>query len=208
MEAKQAIRQGDGAEAQRQLADARTWLDQTAAAWRAVNERIPQRERLTSPSRKTSAAGLLSTLDPAELRREVDDLAERCDELIAAPNTAATGSTTSINSTWPSRTSTTRKQKPEARRPTASANAFIRRFCKSFTRLLSERRFTKPSKNCKPISMSGSPTTTKNGRTAEDIATAKRQRKPSKTPSTSPKKKCSTRPYRQFRKIGNSCQVK
>jgi hypothetical protein len=39
---------------------------------------------LASPTRKTSTAGLLSTLDPAELRQEVDDLAERCDELIAA----------------------------------------------------------------------------------------------------------------------------
>ena len=49
-----------------------------------MNQRIPRNERLASPTRKTSTAGLLSTLDPAELRQEVDDLAERCDELIAA----------------------------------------------------------------------------------------------------------------------------
>ena len=84
MGAKRAIRQGDRAEAQGQLAEARTRLDQAAAAWRAVNERIPQRDRLASPTRKTSTADLLSTLDPVELRQEVDDLAERCDELIAA----------------------------------------------------------------------------------------------------------------------------
>ncbi|UCF66336.1 MAG: hypothetical protein JSV80_11110, partial [Acidobacteriota bacterium] len=84
MTARRAIRQGDRAEAQRRLTEARASLEQATAAWTAVNRRIPQRQRLASPTRKTSAAGLLSTLEPAELRQEVDDLAERCDELIAA----------------------------------------------------------------------------------------------------------------------------
>jgi len=83
MAARQAIRHRDRQEVQRQLATARTLLDKAAPAWSAVNQRIPRNERLASPTRKTSTAGLLSTLDPAELRQEVDDLAERCDELIA-----------------------------------------------------------------------------------------------------------------------------
>jgi hypothetical protein len=84
MAARRAIQQGNQPEAARQLADARTRLDQAAAAWSALNRQIPQSQRLASPTRKTSTAGLLSTLDPASLRREVDDLAARMDELIAA----------------------------------------------------------------------------------------------------------------------------
>jgi hypothetical protein len=84
MVARQAIRQGDRAEALRQLAAARSLLDQTAPAWSALNGQIPQNRRLASPTRKTSTAGLLSTLDPTELRKEVDDLSARMDQFIAA----------------------------------------------------------------------------------------------------------------------------
>ena len=84
MAAHLAIQQGDRPEALRQLAAARVLLDQNAPAWSALNRQIPQKQRLTSPTRKTSTAGLLSTLDPAELRKEIDDLAARMDELIAA----------------------------------------------------------------------------------------------------------------------------
>ena len=74
MAARRAIQQGDRSEALRQLALARRLLDQEAPAWSALNKQIPQRQRLASPTRKTSTAGLLSTLDPAELRKEIDDL--------------------------------------------------------------------------------------------------------------------------------------
>jgi len=84
MAVQRAIRQGDRSEAARQLTTARTLLDREAPAWSAFNKQIPQQQRLASPTRKTSTAGLLSTLDPAELRKEVDDLAARMDELIAA----------------------------------------------------------------------------------------------------------------------------
>jgi len=84
MAARRAIQQGDRSEALRQLAAARTLLDGTASAWSALNKQIPQNQRLASPTRKTSTAGLLSTLEPAALRQEIDDLAARTDELIAA----------------------------------------------------------------------------------------------------------------------------
>ncbi|HUT94837.1 MAG TPA: LamG-like jellyroll fold domain-containing protein [Thermoguttaceae bacterium] len=84
MAARLAIQQSDRPEALRQQAAARSLLDQDAPAWSALNRQIPQNRRLTSPTRKTSTAGLLSTLDPAELRKEIDDLTSRMDELIAA----------------------------------------------------------------------------------------------------------------------------
>ena len=84
MAARRAVQQGDRSEAVRQLAAARSLLDREASTWSALNERIPQRRRLASPTRKTSTAGLLSTLDPAELRQEIDDMTGRLDEAIAA----------------------------------------------------------------------------------------------------------------------------
>jgi hypothetical protein len=84
MAARRAIQQGDRSEATRQLMEARVSLDEAAPVWSALNKLIPQSQRLTSPTRKTSTAGLLSTLDPAELRKEADDLAARMDESIAA----------------------------------------------------------------------------------------------------------------------------
>ena len=84
MAARRSIQQGDRSEALRQLAAARTLLDQEASAWSALNKQIPQNRRLASPTRKTSTAGLLSTLDLAELRKEIDDLTGRLDEAIAA----------------------------------------------------------------------------------------------------------------------------
>lgn len=84
MATRRAIRHGDRPEAVRQLAAARTLLDQAAPAWSALNKKIPQNRRLASPTRKTTTAGLLSTLDPATLHREIDDLAARLDESIAA----------------------------------------------------------------------------------------------------------------------------
>ena len=84
MAARQTIRQGDRPEALRQLAAARSLLDQLAPAWSALNKQIPQSQRLASPTRKTSTAGLLSTLDLDDLRTEIDDLTARMDELIAA----------------------------------------------------------------------------------------------------------------------------
>lgn len=84
MAARRAIQQGDRSEALRQLAAARSLLDQEAPTWSALNKQIPQNRRLASPTRKTSTAGLLSTINPAELRAEIDDLAGRLDEAIAA----------------------------------------------------------------------------------------------------------------------------
>ncbi len=84
MSARRAIQQGDRSEAMRQLANARSLLDQAAPGWTTLNKQIPQNQRLTSPARKTSTAGLLSTLDPANLRKQIDDLTARTDELIAA----------------------------------------------------------------------------------------------------------------------------
>ena len=84
MAARQAIQQGDRPEALRQLATARSLLDQDAPAWSTLNRQIPQNQRLTSPTRKTSTAGLLSTLDPVDLRMEIDDLSSRMEQLIAA----------------------------------------------------------------------------------------------------------------------------
>ena len=84
MAARRAIQQGDRSEALRQLAAARSLLDHEAPTWSALNKQIPQNRRLASPTRKTSTAGLLSTLDPAELRKEIDDLTGRLDEAIAA----------------------------------------------------------------------------------------------------------------------------
>ncbi|MBE3096950.1 MAG: hypothetical protein IMZ44_07440 [Planctomycetes bacterium] len=84
MAARRAIQQGDRAEAERRLAAAQAHLDQAAPEWAALNRKIPQNRRLASPTRKTSTAGLLSTLDVAELRKEADDLAQRSNELIAA----------------------------------------------------------------------------------------------------------------------------
>lgn len=84
MAARRAIQQGNRSEAQHQLALAGRLLDQETTAWSALNKQIPQRQRLAAPTRKTSTAGLLSTLDPRELRQEIVDLTASLDERIAA----------------------------------------------------------------------------------------------------------------------------
>jgi len=84
MAARQAIQQGDRTEAHRQFAAARTLLDRETPAWAALNKKFSMNQRLISPHGKATTDGLLSTLDTEELRKETDDLAARCDELIAA----------------------------------------------------------------------------------------------------------------------------
>lgn len=84
MAARRAIQQGNRSEAQHKLALAGRLLDQEAPAWSALNKQIPQRQRLAAPTRQTSTAGLLSTLDPTKLRQELVALTTSLDERIAA----------------------------------------------------------------------------------------------------------------------------
>jgi hypothetical protein len=79
--------------------------------------------------------------------------------VLAAPSSAAARAT-NTNSISPSRTSTTAERKPRARRPTGSASASTGRCSTSSTAWRSARRSIAGSKNCRPISTPGCPSTT------------------------------------------------
>ncbi len=82
--ARRAIEHGDRAEVQRHLSAARDALAQAAPEWAAIQKRAPRDKLFASYLRKTAAPGYLSQLDLAELQKEVDDLWERREVLIAA----------------------------------------------------------------------------------------------------------------------------
>ena len=71
------------------------------------------------------------------------------------------GKATSTSSTWRSRISITAAPRPRARRPMESASASIARCWMSSTGSRSAKRSIARSKSCRPISMLGSPTTTR-----------------------------------------------
>jgi hypothetical protein len=64
----------------------------------------------------------------------------------------------------PDTISSTPRRRCVIRKPTVSASASTRRFCRSFTKWHSERRFTPRSRNCKPTWTSGFATTTSSAR--------------------------------------------
>src|SRR6476619_5561428 len=90
------------------------------------------------------------------------------------------------SSTWPSRTSTTAEPRQEARKPTASVSASTKPSCRNSIRWRSANASTPASSSCRPTSMPGSPGTTNSDHIRGAGATAKRQCKPSLTPSHSP----------------------
>src|SRR6266566_4399552 len=90
------------------------------------------------------------------------------------------------NFTWPWRTSTTAAPRREARKPTASASASTKPSCRSSIRWRSANASTPASSSCRLTSMPGSPGTTNSDHIRGAGATARRQCKPSLTPSHSP----------------------
>src|SRR6476619_3603137 len=90
------------------------------------------------------------------------------------------------SSTWPSRTSTTAEPRQEARKPTASASASTKPSCRSSIRWRSANASTPTSSSCRLTSIPGSPGTTNSDHIRGAGVTARRQCKPSLTPSHSP----------------------
>src|SRR6478672_4050945 len=90
------------------------------------------------------------------------------------------------SSTWPSRTSTTAEPRQEARKPTASASASTKPSCRSSIRWRSANGSTPASSSCRLTSIPGSPGTTNSDYIRGAGVTARRQCKPSLTPSHSP----------------------
>src|SRR3954468_1857488 len=90
------------------------------------------------------------------------------------------------SSIWPLRTSTTAAPRREARKPTASASASTKPSCRSSIRWRSANASTPASSSCRLTSIPGSPGTTNSDHIRGAGATAKRQCKPSLTPSHSP----------------------
>src|SRR6185312_4449923 len=90
------------------------------------------------------------------------------------------------SSTWPSRTSTTAAPRQEARKPTASASASTKPSCRSSIRWRSANASTPASSSCRLTSIPGSPGTTNSDHIRGAGVTARRQCKPSLTPSHSP----------------------
>src|SRR5712671_3433041 len=90
------------------------------------------------------------------------------------------------SSIWPLRTSTTAAPRREARKPTASASASTKPSCRSSIRWRSANASTPASSSCRPTSMPGSPGTTNSDHIRGAGVTARRQCKPSLTPSRSP----------------------
>ncbi len=82
--ARRAIRQGDRKEVDKQLSAARAGLDRAAPEWEAIQKKVPRDRLFASYLRKTAAPGYLAGLDLAELRKEVEDLWDRREALIAA----------------------------------------------------------------------------------------------------------------------------
>src|SRR5437868_231340 len=91
-----------------------------------------------------------------------------------------------MSSTWPWKTSITAAPRREARKPTASASASTKPSCRNSIRWRSANASTVVSSSCRPTSMPGSPGTTNSDHIRGAGATAKRQCKPSLTPSHSP----------------------
>src|SRR5207302_2047969 len=104
----------------------------------------------------------------------------------AARNSAAPPRRTNTSSTWPWRTSTTAAPRREARKPTASVSASTKPSCRNSIRWRSANASTVVSSSCRPTSMPGSPGTTNSDHIRGAGATARRQCKPSLTPSHSP----------------------
>src|ERR1700740_1363667 len=90
------------------------------------------------------------------------------------------------SSIWPSRTSTTAALRREARKPTAYASASTKPSCRSSIRWRSANASTPASSCCSLTLIPGSPGTTNSDHIRGAGATAKRQCKPSLTPSHSP----------------------
>src|SRR6476620_10843994 len=90
------------------------------------------------------------------------------------------------NFTWPWRTSTKAALKREARKPTASVSASTKPYCRNSIRWRSANASTPASSSCRPTSMPGSLGTTNSDHIRGAGATARRQCKPSLTPSHSP----------------------
>src|SRR6201984_3701470 len=90
------------------------------------------------------------------------------------------------SSIWPSRTSTTAALRREARKPTASASASTKPPRRSSIRWRSANASTPASSSCRLTSIPGLPDTTNSDHIRGAGATAKRQCKPSLTPSHSP----------------------
>src|ERR1700756_3970112 len=90
------------------------------------------------------------------------------------------------SSIWPSRTSTTAALGREARKPTASVSASTKPSCRSSIRWRSANASTPASSSCRLTSIPGLPDTTNSDHIRGAGATAKRQCKPSLTPSHSP----------------------
>src|SRR6185503_14100995 len=90
------------------------------------------------------------------------------------------------SSTWPSRTSITAEPRQEARKPTASASASTKPSCRSSIRWRSANGSTPASSSCRLTSIPGSPGTTNSDYIRGAGVMARRQCKPSLTPSHSP----------------------
>jgi hypothetical protein len=101
--------------------------------------------------------------------------------VLAAASTAATRSGMNTSSIWRSKTSTTQGPRPRARRPMASASAFIRRCSTSSTGWPSARSSITAWPSCRPTSTSGSTSTTRSGPIKGDGATGRRRCRPSLT---------------------------
>jgi len=84
MAARRAIPQGDRAEVEKHLSAARAGLDRAALEWAAIRKKVPRNQLLATYMRKTAAPGYISQLDVRELRKEVEDLWNRREALIAA----------------------------------------------------------------------------------------------------------------------------
>ena len=82
--ADQAIRRGDRKEVEKHLSAAREALSGSAAKWSEIQKMVPKSQMLAPYLRKTAPPGYLSQLDLDELQKEVDDLWDRREKLMAA----------------------------------------------------------------------------------------------------------------------------
>ncbi|HIE51516.1 MAG TPA: hypothetical protein EYP85_07125 [Armatimonadetes bacterium] len=82
--ARRAIQHGDRAEVEKQLSAARTFLARAATEWAAIQKKVPRDQLFASYLRRTAAPGYLSQLRVSELQKEVEDLWNRREALMAA----------------------------------------------------------------------------------------------------------------------------
>jgi len=82
--ADRAIQRGDRKEVEKHLSAAREALSGSAAKWTEIQEKVPKNRMLAPYLRVTAAPGYLSQLDLDELQKEVDDLWDRREKLMAA----------------------------------------------------------------------------------------------------------------------------